>query len=153
MQQSAVWAIASWRTAAEAGDTRVDRFTTAETSAAFGGATVAKLKDDETGEQFKFTLTQIPVAYDEATGKDITSCVVMGVSEKEAFARERERQGHNVRPSEAKILINFFEAKKKYGIMVPYDDPNYPSAAWGKTVVRWSEGLEPTRRNDGGAHP
>jgi hypothetical protein len=36
-------AISAWRTGAEAGDTRVDRFTTAQTSTAFGGATLAKL--------------------------------------------------------------------------------------------------------------
>jgi hypothetical protein len=104
-------------------------------------ATLTKLKDDEDGGQIQFALAQVKVAYDEERERDITSCVVLSVSEKDRLKKEQERQGVSVNPTERRFLVEFFEAVDKYGIYV-FDEPGLPLAARGKVVVTWDHYLE-----------
>lgn len=99
---------------------------------------VHKLKDDEAGEEIRFTLAQVKVDTDQETGDDITSCVVLTQSDKEKLHKGRERHGHPVNAAEKKFLVQFFAARKKYGVQV-YDEPGFPSGARGKTVITWAE--------------
>lgn len=104
-------------------------------------AYMTKLKDDEDGGSIQFSLAQVKVAWDAERERDITSCVVLSVSEKEKLKKEQERQGISVNPTQARFLSEFFEASDKYGIYV-FDEPNMPRAARGKTVVAWDHYLE-----------
>jgi hypothetical protein len=104
-------------------------------------ATLTKLKDDEDGGRIQFALAQVKVAWDEERERDVTSCVVLSVTEKDQLKREQERQGISVNPTERRFLVEFFEAMDKYGIYV-FDEPNLPRAARGKSVVSWDHYLE-----------
>ena len=104
-------------------------------------ATLTKLKDDEDGGQIQFALAQVKVAFDEDRERDITSCVVLSVSEKDRLKKEQERQGISVNPTERRFLVEFFEAIDKYGTFV-VDGRDGPVAARGKTVVTWDNYVE-----------
>lgn len=101
-------------------------------------AFMTKLKDDEDGGQIQFSLAQVKVAWDAERERDITSCVVLSVSEKEKLKKEQERQGISVNPTERRFLVEFFEAIDKYGTFV-VDEPR---AARGKMVVTWDSYVE-----------
>ena len=101
-------------------------------------AHMTKLKDDEDGGTIQFSLAQVKVAWDAERERDITSCVVLSVSEKEKLKKEQERQGISVNPTERRFLVEFFEAIDKYGKFV-VDEPR---AARGKTVVTWNDYVE-----------
>lgn len=104
-------------------------------------AHMTKLKDDEDGGTIQFSLAQVKVAWDAERERDITSCVVLSVSEKEKLKKEQERQGISVNPTQARFLSEFFEASDKYGVYV-FDEPDLPRAARGKTVVAWDHYVE-----------
>lgn len=98
-------------------------------------AKLKKQKDDEDGLEIRFTLAQVVVGLNQKTGRDLTSCVVLTVNEKEKLKKEAEQFGFSVRPSEEKILIPLFKAIDKYGRFVTGDDPKDPVEAHGKHVV------------------
>ena len=104
-------------------------------------AFMTKLKDDEDGGKIQFSLAQVKVAWDAERERDITSCVVLSVSEKEKLKKEQERQGITVNPTERRFLVEFFEAIDKYGSFV-VDGRDGPVAARGKSIVTWDNYVE-----------
>ncbi|HLP66728.1 MAG TPA: AAA family ATPase [Rhizobium sp.] len=103
--------------------------------------TLAKQKDDEDGVKVDFSLAQVVIGYNPAIERDVTSCVVLSVSEKEKLKKEQEQLGVSVNPTERRFLVEFFEAIDKYGVYV-LDEPGLPRAARGKSVVSWSDYVE-----------
>lgn len=103
--------------------------------------TLTKQKDDEDGVKINFSLAQVIVGYDAVNERDVTSCVVLSVSEKDRLKKEQERLGIAVNPTERRFLVEFFEAADKYGTYV-VDEPHLPRAARGKTVVTWDHYVE-----------
>lgn len=99
-------------------------------------ATLSKQKDDEDGLQIRFSLSAVKLGFDERTQRDITSCVVLTVGEKERLKREEEKQGFSVNPTERRIMMNLFEAIDRHGRFIA-DESSGPRAAIGKTVVQW----------------
>lgn len=99
-------------------------------------ATLSKQKDDEDGIQIRFTLSVVKLGFDERAQRDITSCVVLTVGEKERLKKEEERQGFSPNPTQRKILMNLFEAVDRYGRFVA-DESAGPRAAIGRTVVQY----------------
>lgn len=104
-------------------------------------ARLAKQKDDEDGIKINFSLAAVDVGTNPKTGREVTSCVVLTVSEKEHLKKEQERFGFSVRPTEEAILIPLFKAIKKYGKFVT-DDKDGPAEAVGKHVVDFSVYLD-----------
>ncbi len=99
-------------------------------------ATLSKQKDDEDGLKLTFALASVTVGYSERTQRDITSCVVLSIGEKERLKKEQDRQGFTVGPTERRILMNLFEAVDRHGRFVATDKDG-PRAAIGKTVIDW----------------
>lgn len=99
-------------------------------------ATLSKQKDDEDGLTLRFALASVTVGYNERTQRDITSCVVLSVSEKDRLKKEQERQGFSVNPTERRVLMNLFTAIDRHGIFVTNQEDG-PRAALGKTIVHW----------------
>ena len=99
-------------------------------------ATLAKQKDDEDGLTIRFALASVEVGYNKRTQRDITSCVVLSVTEKDRLKKEQERQGFSVNPTERRILMNLFTAIDRHGRFVS-NEKDGPRAAVGKTVVSW----------------
>lgn len=99
-------------------------------------ATLSKQKDDEDGLTIRFALASVTVGYNQRTQRDITSCVVLSVGEKERLKKEQERQGFSVNPTERRILMNLFTALDRHGRFVATEKDG-PRAAVGKTVVSW----------------
>lgn len=99
---------------------------------------LTKQKDDEDGVKIDFSLAQVVIGYDAANERDITSCVVMSVSEKERLKKQQEAEGFAVNPSERRFLITFFEAMDKFGKLVA-DGRDGPRAAIGRTIVNYTD--------------
>jgi hypothetical protein len=99
-------------------------------------ATLSKQKDDEDGLKITFALASVSVGYSERTQRDVTSCVVLSVGEKERLKKEQERQGFSVNPTERRVLMNMFTAIDRHGVFVS-SEKDGPRAALGKTVVHW----------------
>ncbi|EJB02919.1 hypothetical protein Rleg9DRAFT_1734 [Rhizobium leguminosarum bv. trifolii WSM597] len=99
---------------------------------------LSKQKDDEDGVKIDFSLAQVIVGYDDVNERDITSCVVLSVNEKERLKKLQQAEGFSVNPSERRFLINFFEAMDKHGKLVA-DRMDGPPAALGKTIVSYSD--------------
>ncbi|MBC6714751.1 AAA family ATPase [Aurantimonas sp. DM33-3] len=97
-------------------------------------AVLAKQKDDENNIKIAFELHSVKVGYHERLQKDITSCVVLPVGEKEKLKAEQERQGLSVNPTERDIMTYLFEAIERYGVFVASSDDG-PPAAIGKVAV------------------
>lgn len=97
-------------------------------------AKLTKQKDDEDGLKIPFTLASVAVGINPKTDREITSCVVLTVSEKEKLKKEQEQFGFSVRPSEEALLIPLFKAIKKYGKFIA-DEKDGPAEAIGKHVV------------------
>jgi hypothetical protein len=113
-------------------------------------AKLTKQKDDEDGIKIPFTLASVAVGHNPKTDREITSCVVLTVSEKEALKKEAEQFGFSVRPSEEKILIPLFKAIQKYGKFVATEKDG-PAEAIGKHVVDFGFYLEVAVEMDSGA--
>lgn len=104
-----------------------------------GGTRTAKLvkqKDGEDGKTLRFTLASVPVGYSSRREREITSCVVLTVSEKERLKREQERHGFSPNPTERRIMMNLFEAADRYGKFVA-SEADGPRASIGKIIVHW----------------
>ncbi|WP_127524599.1 AAA family ATPase [Mesorhizobium sp. Z1-4] len=97
-------------------------------------ARLRKQKDDEDGLEVRFTLPQVVIGINPKTGRDLTSCVVMTVSEREKLKQEAAQYGFSVKPSEEAHLIPLFKAIDKYGKLVT-DASDGPSDALGKQGV------------------
>jgi hypothetical protein len=104
-------------------------------------AKLTKQKDDEDGIKIPFTLASVAVGTNPKTDREITSCVVLTVSEKDALKKEAEQFGYSVRPSEEALLIPLFKAIKRYGRFIA-DDKEGPTEAVGKHVVDFGHFLE-----------
>jgi hypothetical protein len=100
-------------------------------------ATLDKQKDDEDGIKIRFALASIPIGYNDRTQRDITSCVVLSVSEKEQLKKEQAKQGFSVNPTERRVLMNMFTAIGRYGRFVAEKGDGLPTAAIGTSVVHW----------------
>lgn len=100
-------------------------------------AMLFKQKDDEDGLKITFSLAAVSLGHNPKTQRDITSCVVLTVSEKERLKKEQERQGFTVNPTERRILMNLFDAIDRHGKFVA-DEKDGPKAATGKVVVDWN---------------
>lgn len=104
-------------------------------------ALLSKQKDDEDGIKIQFALAQEVLGYDKKKSRDITSCVVLSVSEKERLKKEQEAQGFSVKPSERRFLAIMFEAIDKYGKFVATKDDG-PEKAIGRSVVDYKYYLD-----------
>lgn len=113
-------------------------------------AKLRKQKDDEDGLEVRFTLASVAVGHNEKTDREITSCVVLTVTEKEALKKEGEKFGFAIRPSEEKILIPLFRAVEKYGRFVTGEDLKDPPEAKGKHVVDFEYYLDVAAELDPG---
>lgn len=99
-------------------------------------ATLSKQKDDEDGLKLIFSLLSVKLGFNERTQRDITSCVVVSVGEKERLKKEQERLGFSVNPTERRILMNMFDAIDRHGKFIA-DGKDGPKPAIGKTVVHY----------------
>lgn len=83
-------------------------------------ALLDKNKDEEDGRRLHFELKIVTLGYDERTARDITSCVVLDVGEKNAKSKEPKNLYH---PSdgEAVYLKALFAVLKKKGLPPPAD--------------------------------
>lgn len=99
-------------------------------------ARLAKSKEGEDNVSLRFELASVKVGYSERRQKDVTSCVVLSVGEKERLKKEQERQGFSPNPTERRIIMNLFDAIDRYGKFVA-SDADGPRAAVGKTIVHW----------------
>lgn len=102
-------------------------------------AILEKIKDGEDGKKIRFTLISVPVRFDtrpDGSEKEITSCAVVTVSEKERLKKERERQGYSCNPTTRKIFMNLFDATDKYGKFVA-SEKDGPASAIGCTIVHY----------------
>jgi AAA domain len=97
-----------------------------------------KLKDDESGKKQNFTLTQVKLGYDPETERDITSCVVTTISEKEQLKKERAAQGYSPNEAGRRIMFNMFKAADRHGHLV-VSHLDGPRAAIGHTVVKYED--------------
>lgn len=100
---------------------------------------VDKLKDDDPGEEIRFMLTRTVIGTDPGSGDEISSCVVMTVSEKEKFTKEKEAEGFSPTAKERAFLLDFFEARRRHGNVVDESDPRFPHEASGKQIVDWND--------------
>lgn len=95
---------------------------------------LVKQKDDEDGLTIKFKLMSVPVAFNQKTEREITSCVVLSVTEAEMLKQKQEQLGFSPNPTERRILMNMFDAMERYGKFVA-DEKDGPIAAKGRIVV------------------
>lgn len=103
-------------------------------------AVLEKQKDGEDGLRITFTLGSVPVRVNEATGADVTSCVVLSVTEKERLKAAQERAGYSPSVTERRILANYFTAIDRHGKFVAQESDG-PRAAIGRNVVNWKDYL------------
>lgn len=99
-------------------------------------ARLAKSKEGEDNVSLRFELASVKVGYSERRQKDVTSCVVLPVGEKERLKKEQEKQGISVNPTERRILMNMFDALDRHGKFVATEKDG-PRAAIGKTIVHY----------------
>lgn len=102
-------------------------------------AVLEKIKDGEDGKKIRFTLISVPVRTDvrpDGTEKEITSCAVVTVSEKERLKKERERLGYSCNPTTRRMFMNLFDATDKYGKFVA-SEKDGPASAIGRIIVHW----------------
>jgi 5S rRNA maturation endonuclease (ribonuclease M5) len=100
-------------------------------------ANLEKMKDGEDGLRFRFSLASIPVRRNDRTGADVTSCVVLSVTEKERLKKEQQRLGFSPNPTERRVLMNLFAASDRYGKFVA-TEADGPRAAVGKIIINWT---------------
>lgn len=103
-------------------------------------ARLAKQKDDEDGTKITFSLASVEVGLNQKTQREITSCVVLSVGEKERLKKEQEKQGFYVNPTERRIMMNLFDTIDRHGRFIA-NDKEGPAAAIGKVVVNWKDYL------------
>ena len=77
-----------------------------------------KQKDDEEGISLTFELEKVVLGEDE-TGRQVTSCVCMAISERERVRREEELKGTRLRVPQEVFMRAFFDAERRYGSLVP----------------------------------
>ncbi|QPC87099.1 AAA family ATPase [Mesorhizobium sp. NBSH29] len=99
-------------------------------------AILDKQKDAEDGLRLKFSLGAVAVRVNEVTGSDVTSCVVLSVSEKERLKAEQARIGYGPSQTERRILLNYFDTVDRHGRLVTSEKEG-PRAALGKVVVNY----------------
>ncbi len=104
-------------------------------------AKLTKQKDDEDGITFRFELASVRLDYDARRNKDITSCVVLPVGEKDRLKKEQEKQGFSPSTTERRILMTLFSAIERHGYLVS-SAMDGPSDAVGKSIVEWTYYLD-----------
>ena len=76
-----------------------------------------KQKDDEEGGTLSFELEKVVLGQDE-TGRQVTSCICMAVSERDRVRREEELKGQRLKVPQELFMKAFFAAEKRYGSLV-----------------------------------
>lgn len=108
-------------------------------------AVLTKQKDDDDGLTVKFALQSVPLSHDPKTDRDVTSCVIVSVEEKELLKKEQQKQGWSPTINERRVMLTYFDALSKHGILVGFDDVakgderQIPRSAVGKTILRWTD--------------
>lgn len=97
--------------------------------------TLDKMKDDEEGISLTFELEKVVLGEDE-TGRQVTSCVCLAVSERDRVRREEELKGQRLRVPQELFMRAFFSAEKRYGSLVP---PALNLPAKIRLVVLWED--------------
>lgn len=100
-------------------------------------ARLAKSKENEDNVSLRFELASVKVGYSERRQKDVTSCVVLPVGEKQQLKKEQERHGFSPNPTERRVLMNLFAAVDRHGKFVANENDG-PRAAVGKIIVDWN---------------
>ena len=98
-------------------------------------ARLTKQKDDEDGITINFKLGRVVVGINPKTEREITSCVVLSVTEAERLKREQQRLGYSPSPTERRIMMNLFKAIDRHGRLITHNEE--PRAGVGKVVVDW----------------
>lgn len=104
-------------------------------------AVLEKIKDGEDGKKIRFTLIAVPVREElmpDGDAKEITSCAVVTVSEKERLKKEQQRQGYGPNATERRVLVTLFAAANRHGRFVATEKDG-PKAAIGRVVVHWDD--------------
>jgi hypothetical protein len=94
-----------------------------------------KQKDDVEGTDLTFELQRVPLGFDD-TGREVTSCVCVAVSERDKVRREEELKGLRVSVAIEVFLKAFFETEKRYGMVVP-PEMNLPPNV--RNIVQWED--------------
>ena len=94
-----------------------------------------KQKDDEEGGTLSFELEKVVLGQDE-TGRQVTSCICMAVSERDRVRREEELKGQRLKVPQELFMKAFFDAEKRYGSLVPAV-LNLPSKI--RLIVLWED--------------
>ena len=97
--------------------------------------TLDKQKDDEEGTTLSFELEPVVLGVDE-TGRQVTSCVLLAVSERDKVRREEELKGPRLKVPQELFMRAFFAAEKRYGSLVP-PALNLPSKI--RLIVLWED--------------
>lgn len=105
-------------------------------------AKLAKQKDDEDGLKINFKLASVPLGENLKTGRTMTSCVVVSMTEAEMLKKEEQRLGYSPNMTERNILTRIFKAQGRYGVFNPGDRSELPTASKGRDVIRMSDYLE-----------
>ena len=94
-----------------------------------------KQKDDEEGVNLSFELEKVVLGTDE-TGRQVTSCVCMAVSERDKVRREEELKGSRLRVPQEVFMKAFFDAERRYGSIVPVE-MSLPAKV--RLIVLWED--------------
>ena len=94
-----------------------------------------KMKDDEEGGALSFELEKVVLGTDE-TGRQVTSCVCMAVSERDRVRREEELKGSRLKVPQELFMKAFFACERRYGSLVP---PQLNLPAKVRLIVLWED--------------
>jgi hypothetical protein len=97
--------------------------------------TLDKQKDDEEDTTLSFELEKVVLGTDE-TGRQVTSCVCIAVSDRDKVRREEELKGPRLRVPQELFMKAFFSAEKRYGALVP---PALNLPAKIRLIVLWED--------------
>lgn len=104
-------------------------------------ALLEKQKDGENGLEIKYELMSIEVGRRAFDGKSITSCICLPVGVKE-LAKERRRSSSpknafRPTPAERRVLVQYFQAVKEYGVYSDQEFSQKNKVPVGKTCLHW----------------
>jgi AAA domain len=97
--------------------------------------TLDKQKDDDEGVKITFELEKVVLGNDE-TGRQVTSCVCLAVSERDRVRREEELRGSRLSVPQEVFMQAFFEAERRYGMLVP---PSMGLPSKVRLLVMWED--------------
>ena len=94
-----------------------------------------KMKDDEEGVSLSFELEKVVLGVDD-TGRQVTSCVCLAVSDRDKVRREEELKGTRLKVPQELFMRAFFSAEKRYGSLVP---PALDLPSKVRLIVLWED--------------